>query len=488
MFKVEQDTGSWSNIAFIATYSHGGDASPLSPPVVYEALRSVVEQHPSLGIRSESIPVGRKGEHRAWLARIPTFDLADTVTFIDGYDDQHGFEGILESHHNEWLNFRVRALPMWRVVVVNRRHLLLVMSHIIGDGIAGFNFHQSFLAALNSAATEKPDSRSSAPTSTIVNTSRAALPRQANQESLKIKFSLLRVLIFNILMNIVIRFWYGTKKMLFSDIVHPTPIPQIPANRFPPPSQRCVTKLATIKFSASTMNKCVMACRANRTTFTSLLYTVITSTLAAEFYPKAEIGHCNIAVNLRPFLQPPLEEGTLTNSVMGVNIRTRLHGYRRAGQGDLSSNEAADIAVDIPLTWELAALSRAKMIDALLGDKMPFHDLMSMDLMPDNEEPYWKTLTPSMARARNNQFDLSNLGAFQARSTGKWAIDMVHFSSAASRASSTSAMIFAVASLKAGPCVIYISYEDGTFPEGRVDKIAERVERRLKAVVDGTGV
>src|ERR1700709_1242888 len=144
------DLGVQSNILVSATYAHRGSGI-LTPARVSSALLLVIHEHPALWLIGVKQPSQRKeGNNRMWEARLPSIIFKDCVQFVN--ENNEGDAGILKifkKAHNQWFDTGNKSKPWWKLIVVNGRNLIFLYHHSIGDGLCGYAFHRSFLAALN---------------------------------------------------------------------------------------------------------------------------------------------------------------------------------------------------------------------------------------------------------------------------------------------------------------------------------------------------
>jgi hypothetical protein len=87
----------------------------------------------------------------------------------------------------------------------------------------------------------------------------------------------------------------------------------------------------------------------------------------------------------------------------------------------------------------------------------------------------------------NNSFLISNLGVFKPREDmvdGGWRIKDIHFSAAAIRATlGDFGIVFNVASVKCGDCLISATYEEGVLKDEMVKKVLRGVLVRLRLLI-----
>lgn len=108
LFHLWYTLGIQSNVAVGAQYSSTETHGELTRPILFKALKSVVSQHPALGIVGIKQASEKKdGNHRLWEARLPYINLEDCVEFIEGDGDLSlDLPRLLEQAHNNWTWFQ----------------------------------------------------------------------------------------------------------------------------------------------------------------------------------------------------------------------------------------------------------------------------------------------------------------------------------------------------------------------------------------------
>jgi hypothetical protein len=72
------------------------------------------------------------------------------VLFVNDFDGGDGErKSIFEVSHNEWFPTHDMTKTRWKVIIYDGSLVVSVYHHSISDGLWGFTFHRSLLAALN---------------------------------------------------------------------------------------------------------------------------------------------------------------------------------------------------------------------------------------------------------------------------------------------------------------------------------------------------
>jgi hypothetical protein len=502
-----------SNIIVAATYSDASN-TPLEGPLLFQALRTVVEQHPALTIVMHEEPSEKKkGNHRTWEARLRAIDLSECVSFDDDYDtSSNGLQKLLEDAHNEWLDVRDKTKPLWRLVVVNRTHVLFVYSHFIADGVSGVNFHQSLLSALNHAS--EGSQVLALPSSLVVEIPSTPLPPKG-MELLSEQFSYFMCLasIVHMLYLSALRFLLPRKYWIFSDVALDSARPSV-SKPFSD-AERPVTKVHRMYLDPATLAACLQVCRKNNTTLTALLHVLISMTLAIDIYPEAKISNSTTTDQLRRFVpekKRDLTELGMMNITSAFPYRPWMGAYRAAETRLRSpipssgrplspilptkSNKADHEATGInrPVFWALARKYQAALGAVLAVPRSMtsslVQDILSVSkLMPADDEPFTDALIPASISFVQRSFCLSNLGAFTPApasipAADGWRISDMEFSAAAAKTPLGPVLYFAVISVKGGACVVNVDCQEGVLKDDVVQRVLSGIERRLWEVLD----
>jgi hypothetical protein len=374
--------------------------------------------------------------------------------------------------------------------VVNGRRIAFVYHHTIGDGLSGYAFHRSLLAALNA-----DDATSTFTQAAITEQGLSVVdvpvkePPPHPMTQIPDKLSWLHV-IYGFLFWTVTRFFLSSKYFLFSDAVFSKAYPT--ATKPFPLKDRTITKVEIMTIENEVMRKCLDACRKHKTSFTALLHTLIQITLASDIYPNAKIGFSRLAVNIRPLLKVNPGPNVFLDAV-STYCRVQWLGKYRAAASDHSVRKlngenpsASKLQVDGPLLWKLASQYKSCMSEFIYKNRMTLQDYLTGKLLGEDDEETGKSFY-GLGLYQNYSFLVSNLGAFAPREDmidDKWSVENVEFSAAATRAAlGDVGIVFNVASVMDGECVICATYEDGVLRGKMVRRVLDGVLERLRMLV-----
>ena len=467
------DLGIQSNILVCAEYTKRGEG--LTESRVLEALAKVIIDQPSLSIIGIEQPSETKeGNHRLWEAIIPALRVQDCVDFIR-VDGDVELARVFEKAHNRWFDTKDTSKPWWKLLVVNNQYAVFVYRHSIGDGLSGYAFHRSFLAALNSD--ERSMEAGLMADDNFVIKQPAKLPTPSPFDYIEDKLSWIYV-IYGFLFWLILRFFVHQKYFLFSDAVFSKDYPTL-VKPFPP-EIRTRTRIELLRIDGETMTKCLSECRKHNTTFTALLHTLIQVTLAADIYPKAVFGFSRLAVNLRPLMKVDPGRDVFTNAVSAYYRVQTLSKYRACAQ----SRSQQEISIDVPRVWDLAKAYKQHLNHATYRSGTVMQDFLTCKIFEGDIEDlsfYGHGLY------QNNSFLISNLGVFEPREDmgdGGWSIKDIGFSAGAIRATlGDVGLVFDVASVKEGDCLVYATYEEGVLKDEMVKRVLVALLARIKLLV-----
>ncbi|KAJ6489868.1 alcohol acetyltransferase [Mycena sanguinolenta] len=115
------------------------DGHPLTKEILFPALRTLVEEHASLGIRLE----GNETTAKVYFVRLPRVDLSSVVECSGHSNVQEAYENHLSR------GFETQTdVPLWRVEVLADNVVLFAIHHAVGDGMSVLAFHLNLLRAL----------------------------------------------------------------------------------------------------------------------------------------------------------------------------------------------------------------------------------------------------------------------------------------------------------------------------------------------------
>jgi Alcohol acetyltransferase len=496
-FYIQHRLGLQSNIIVSALYSSSTlNESGLSKENVISALKTVISNHPELGLVGVLDKSTKKGHHILHLALLNSINLDTCVEFIDDDGLSIGPE-FFERVHREWpwtSDEPKPEQPWWKVMVIGRRQVVFVFHHVVCDGRFGLIFHREFLAALNSQSSS--DNSSGQLSSNIIQLDPARVKMGPKLEAFWHKQPSMLHVIYTVLLFFLVRLFWGGK-LLFSDFPEPKPDPKLPI-AICKPADRYVTRVASFRIPSAKMEKILTACRAHGTTFTPLFCVIITCTLAADYYPKAKIGICRYTVDLRPLFRKEeldSQSGAALNLVSGDFALSWLDKYRRAVEPTSSENaNPTSPNDDAERIWALVKRFDKRIQKSRKEPnpraKQNFWAGNTKALGSDLEDLVSKSI-PAMASQQQNSFNVSNLGSFSPQlehssdlakdSKDSWKIEDVQLSTGGS--AGHHGILFGLVGLKGGDTVINASWEDGMMPDDMCYNIIAASMARLESLI-----
>jgi hypothetical protein len=475
------DLGIQSNVLVCAEYTRHNQL--LTSRKVLKALAKVVNDQPSLSIIGVSQPSEKKvGNHGLWEARLPAIRIQDCVEFTNTQADVDLVQ-VFENAHNNWFDTKDTSKPWWKLLVINGRYAVFIYHHSIGDGLSGYAFHRSFLAALNSNEVTSSPTSGVTEEGTFITHEPLKMPTPSPFDQIDENISWLYI-IYNFLYWTALRFFVSQEYFLFSDATYSKAYPTL-AKPFPI-AERTHTKVEALRIDSATMGKCLSECRKHSTSFTALLQTIIQVTLAADIYPKAKFGFSRLAVNIRPLLKSDPGRDVFTNAV-GTYYRTQPLGRYRVCANHPSPPGSAStqaIFIDVPTVWKLAKAYKQDLNHYIYQSRAVVRDFLFCKIMDVDIEDF---SFYGHGLFMNNSFLISNLGVFEPQndmSDGGWSIKDIGFSASAIRAAlGDIGIVFNVASAKGGDCLISATYEEGVLRDEMVKKVLRAVLARLKLLI-----
>ncbi|KAL5322671.1 hypothetical protein ACEPPN_010646 [Leptodophora sp. 'Broadleaf-Isolate-01'] len=469
------DLGIQSNVRVSCEYFH--ETKKLSPARVFRALGQVIQEIPALSIIGVSQPSEKKeGNHRTWEARLPILGFHDCVEFLNdsSVKSDTALAKISEGIHNRWFDTQNTTKPWWRLLIVNGTNAIFVFHHSIGDGISGYAFHKSLLAALNADDTDDQESDNEVAHDQVFDIQRGPHedePIAIDEIDTKLSwFQVIRTFLFWNVMRILVR----PKYLLFSDAKVTNTYPTY-SKPFPVEERTC-SRVEILRIDQATMKRCLASCRDHQTSFTALLHTIISITFAADICRKAKVGFTRVAVNIRPLLRHDPGPDVFTNA-SATYYRTHLLGkYRAASQ---------DGILDKDTVWKLAAAYKKHMNDSIYKSDNVLQGYLTCRLLGEDNEEVGAFY--GLGLYLNNSFLISNIGVFHPKEdmkAGGWSVRDVGFGAAAIRAAvGDYGPVFSVASVQNGDCVIAATWEDGVLKEEMVKNVLIAIAKRLEDLV-----
>ncbi|OLN96708.1 Uncharacterized protein C18B11.03c [Colletotrichum chlorophyti] len=498
MFYLYHRLGIQSNVLVAARYAttRPGDQHVLSNEAIFSALHAVVSAYPELGIVGAMEP-GPENKNLLSLASLHTIDLDSCVEFID--DDKQKVDAeFLGRLHSQWLwaEGEIKpGQPWWKVIVLGRQDVVFLFHHLVCDGSFGMDFHREFLAALNASAAN--ESQQQTPHSVQLNPGRVKLSEKL-EATMHAKPPMFGV-ICNLFKFLFYRFFYA-KKLLFTNF--PKPGPPVKNLNVAQHAERTVTKVTTYRISAEKTNAIIAACRAHGTTFTPFFTVLVAGTLAADFYPEAEVGFTRYAVDMRAagcIENPPAGQGRVINSAASLPQPEWLKKYHRAFPPPATPKEKhpahANMAVvDAKAAWKLINHYGKRMKKARAGghESQLYKAWISGNALGPSLEEMVEKSFPSMGLFMQNSFSVSNVGVLKPAAMPSGAgepafrIDDVQFSAGPIQGTvGYHGIVFNIVGVAGGGTVINACTEEGVAPEGMSRAVLDGVMARINALLQG---
>ncbi|KAF2728216.1 hypothetical protein EJ04DRAFT_581496 [Polyplosphaeria fusca] len=441
----------YNNVACAASYSRPASSTSLQA-IIFEALRAVIKTHPILS----AIPLD-EDKPETYFARLPSINLDTCVTFVErkasipshNESDQE-LDALIQAQHNLAFKDSIGTKPFWRLVVLHPTSsttnftLIWVFHHALADGTAGLIFHRTFVSALRSLP--------------------PALPEESNPLVTPPSTPLIPPL--EDLHPLPLSFWF-ILKTLWGSWFPSRPASLWTGSSIPsPPAQS--SNLRTLILSASTTEKLLALSRANKTSLTATLETLVASAVFTLLDQKHTTLRVDGPISLRRFLTLK-DQGQGIEDALGTFTGQYFHTHTRASEaGDAISWPEAR-AVRSSITTELAKNGK----DSTVGLLRWVSDLQ-------------KFFEEKVGQPRGGTFELSNVGVFEARGGGNkgeneesWRIGRVVFSQ--SMGTTGPAFSCSVVTGADGCCVLAFNWLEEGPGELDVEKVMQEVRKRIDA-------
>ncbi|KAK0467156.1 alcohol acetyltransferase-domain-containing protein [Desarmillaria tabescens] len=130
-----------------AQYSHAGGVS-LSKQVLFPALRLLVQTHGALGVH-----IVDRDAIQPVFSRLRSVNLVEVVEYVHGTT----IDEVLEAQFLKPFD-TTSETPLWRLVILEEKIVVLAWHHCIGDGLSGVAFHRTLLKSLQQTQPQDIDS------------------------------------------------------------------------------------------------------------------------------------------------------------------------------------------------------------------------------------------------------------------------------------------------------------------------------------------
>lgn len=498
MYYLYHRLGIQSNILVSARYSNNGRL--LARPDILAALQHVVEAHPMLRAVAVKCPSPRKGRHILQLVMLHEINVDSCIEYVEDPEGSGVTPEIIERAHNEWQYVDDKpGQPWFKLVVVGQRDVVLVYHHMLADGMSGYVFHQDFLTALNTLPSSKD--QYDVQSRTIYSDPATTQVPPDVKEMIAKSISMgkpwntsMRELLWLQIVFFVLTFLFP-KCFIFSSLPSSKPYLR-PPTAVADITQRTVTRISSVRIQAARMAQILAVCRANRTTFTLILITMLMVTLANDYNPEAIIGASRFSLDVRSHLPIPISDfgggtpnGSFINCSSGAGQVCRLGPYRRMVRActvDKIGNKIHNL--NTTQAWKLARDHKAWMSD--ISDSA-IRALLAGESMGQDLDDFVNKILPMVGTLLSPTFLVSNLGVFQSSGADegtertRWRIVDVQFSAAATNGQQGSqGLIFNVAGTEGGDTVITAAYEEGILSREMAQSVLDTTVERLLALTD----
>lgn len=457
--------GFYKSVGLTATYTSSTVFSAPLESLVFQALRQVIAKHPNLS----AIPVNEEKSYPdVYFARLPEIDLRTCVDFReradafpkDGEADAD-LDALLAEQHSRDYKDEVGRKPFWRLVVVasasrpNEFSASWFFHHALADGMSTVLFHDSFLAALNSAAPEadvNPVVKS--PTSALV-------PAFEDLHPMPISWSFflqaIGAAIFPSIFNKrPAKLWTG----------NPIPTGDEPVPKF---------NYRTLVLSAETTKKLAQASREEKTSVTAALQALLAASLFASLPGEYEKVKIEGPISMRPFLDG-VPEGQMTNAITN-------YAYLHQRLPPTSTDGVAKAEADALryFSWDEARAVKSA-IQAQVAKNGRDNGVALLKYVSDMP----KFFTDKLGKPRNLTAEISNIGVYKPKESaneGSWSIGRMTFSPTPDI--TYGAFGITVVTGGDGNAVISFSWLDGAVEKELLAEVIDKFQKGIDGLTTG---
>ncbi|KAG9256657.1 alcohol acetyltransferase [Emericellopsis atlantica] len=480
---LEYRLGIRSNVVVAATYNHPSGQA-LTKPMVLRALKTVIEQQPSM--RLVGVPVtkqDKQGKETTGLmmAALNEINVEESVQFKEG---QGITEEMIEKLHNQW-DFGEPDKP-WFKLVVSGSTVYYVNHHAINDGMSGYIFHRTFTAALNAAGANSSTDGVTTWSSTYDPSTMAITPSlHSVVQQGEAKGKPWQVNVWEVIKPVLtawLLYMFVPSWLVFSDLPSVKPKPHT-ASTVIEASDRGVTRTVLRRIPAETMDKLVAKCRENGTSVTALLMTMLTASIINDYYSDKTFLLSVISVDIRNRLPDDmiaLENKTMGNRAGGVYSFQKTGKYKGlfpSGQDKLGE-QSSTLKTD-----EIWARARDAKQWMHAGLDPAARTIRASAEQPNDLDAVAKTLTAG--EAMKPAYNLGNLGPYVSeKSQDGWTVEDVAFSGPPQGGiGGPRPPLFQVGGVKGGNTHIATNWQDGGMPREKIEGIVDGTLRRIEQLV-----
>ncbi|EXJ91139.1 hypothetical protein A1O1_04248 [Capronia coronata CBS 617.96] len=443
------------NVALTASYQlPEGCSSPLKH-YIYDACRVAVGRHPILS----AIPVD-EDTNEPHFVRLPKIDLDRCVSFherqheaLQGPNDAAAGPGsdtnrdtdldaLLTTQHN--ISF-APPHPFWRLCVLtdaahpHRLTAAFVFHHALGDGNSAVAFHRTLCQALSEAVSTVSDK--TVPT-IIPSPSTALLPNVEALHPMPLSISYLLTVLFKE------KIWSSRDPGLWTGSKIQLPL---------------VNRVHHLAFSQPSTTSFVNACRANGTTVTAGLQTVIAGALFAHLPDTFTTLNCGAVISTRRWLPPDV----IDDDSMGVYFQDCTEDYRRQ-----------DFRTEM-LPWDEARRSR-KTLETVLSLK---GKNATPNLLRYVNNYQKEIFLPKISKDRDSSYEVSNLGVVKGtkgKEEGGSGVEMGRMVFTQSAVVTGRAIEVSVVTGQDGCLVLGFTWQKGVVEDTLMEQVISGVEEEVQ--------
>ncbi|KAF2792800.1 hypothetical protein K505DRAFT_362559 [Melanomma pulvis-pyrius CBS 109.77] len=385
----------YTNVGTAATYFPPTSSSLPLRTLIFAALRQVITTHSILS----AIPLNEDSNYPdPYFARLPSIDLRTCVEFVERKTAHPGdgdadveLETLLSEQHGRNFKEGLGTRPFWRLVILTAPGAkggeftaAWFVHHALADGTSGLVFHRALLAALQSASAPSSSDEADA---IVASPSTPLLPPIESLHPLPISL-----------------FFLG--QQLWGEWF-PAPVAKLwtggPITAPRPPSSNARTHIKTLVLSKSQTAQLVALSRANRTTVTAALQTVIASAVLANLDAnKFDKVQGDGALSLRPNLTL---EGRDVGEEIGVWVSRWVHPFSRQPASPASTSYGGALA---SFSWESARAVRESITREVAGNGK--NSVVGLLRWVSDLQQFF---TKRIGMARSESFEISSLGVLK---------------------------------------------------------------------------
>ncbi|KAK6335710.1 hypothetical protein TWF730_003088 [Orbilia blumenaviensis] len=473
-------TGSQAPVVVSATYSAHDPSKRLSRNLVIRAIERVVAKQPALGqvfVRQPS----KQGKDHLWIARLPSLDVKDCVSFVDMDESEASSRRMLEHIMDQWFDLLDSSRPYWRATVVNMKTIYFSFNHIVCDGRSGVYFHRQLLTSLN-------DIEGGIDILPPEKYTTSSDPFPDHCENTIGRHNLLHIIWFIIkyLLQLVAELLFWPKYITFNDMKKYPMRPNI--HRMAPMEERIKNKIISLRITPALMQKILTECRTQSTTFTAFLDTALNTSLCADIYPRSLFVRASTVVDIRGFCKWPYGEVMCNMAASWTKLRY-AGSFSAIGKPPETRNSAENgVYTRIPAFWTMTKYRKDYMNKYLATASI--QEFLGLGITPAHIDDFVSQVWgKSLSTTRNYGSLISNLGplAPDERDKGRtWRFTDADWASSTHRSCIGPSLNITVISAPGADCVINFIYHEGSYDPTVIPRIVEVVRTRIGQVMGVT--